>query len=143
VLLADGLGPPRAPCHAEADNADAEHGKRCRLGGRGYPVAWELDAIIAVRGVRPLLCVSDNGTELTSKAILTWCQDSQVGWHCIAPGKPQQNAFAENFIGRLRDECLNETLFTSLRQARAVLATWQRDYNEVRPHSAATIFSSI
>ena len=54
----------------------------------------------------------------------------------IAPGKPQQNAFAESFIGRLRDECLNETLFTSLRQARAVLAAWQRDYNEVRPHSA-------
>src|SRR5262249_20843098 len=41
-----------------------------------------------------------------------------------------------SFIGRLRDECLNETLFTSLRQARAVLAAWQRDYNEVRPHSA-------
>ena len=69
-------------------------------------------------------------------AILSWSQKSQVGWHCIAPGKPQQNAFAESFIGRLRDECLNETLFTSLRQARVVLATWQRDYNEVRPHSA-------
>ena len=81
-------------------------------------------------------CVSDNGTELTSIAILSWCQQSKVGWHYIAPGKPQQNAFAESFIGRLRDECLNETLFTSLRQARAVLAAWQRDYNEVRPHSA-------
>ena len=73
---------------------------------------------------------------MTSHAILTWSQDSKVGWHYIAPGKPQQNAFAESFIGRLRDECLNETLFTSLRQARAVLAAWQRDYNEVRPHSA-------
>ena len=59
-----------------------------------------------------------------------------MGWHYIAPGKPQQNAFAKSFIGRLRDECLNETLFTSLRQARVVLAAWQRDYNEVRPHSA-------
>jgi putative transposase len=39
-------------------------------------------------------------------------------------------------IGRLRDECLNETLFTSLRQACAVLAVWQHPYNEVRPHSA-------
>jgi Integrase core domain len=54
----------------------------------------------------------------------------------VAPGQPQQNAFAESFIGRLRDECLNETLFTSLRQARVVLAAWQSDYNEVRPHSA-------
>jgi hypothetical protein len=67
---------------------------------------------------------------------VTWCQDRKVGWHYIAPGKPQQNAFAASFIGRLRDECLNETLFTSLRQARAVLAAWQCDYNEVRPHSA-------
>ena len=30
---------------------------------------------------------------------------------------------------------LNETLFTSLRQTRAVLAVWQRDYNEVRRSS--------
>jgi putative transposase len=102
----------------------------------GARVARELTAIITRRGARPLLCVSDNGTELTSNAILTWCQDSKVDWHYIAPGKPQQNAFAESFIGRLRDECLNETLFTSLPQARAVLAAWQRDYNEVRPHSA-------
>ena len=100
----------------------------------GARVARELDAIIARRG-RPLLCVSDNGTELTSVAILAWCQQREVGWHYIAPGKPQQNAFAESFIGRLRDECLNETLFTSLPQARAVLAAWQRVYNEVRPHS--------
>jgi len=31
----------------------------------------------------------------------------------------------ESFNGRLRDECLNETLFTSLAQARVVLAAWQ------------------
>jgi putative transposase len=69
----------------------------------GRRVARQLDAIIAVRGARPLVCVSDNGTALTSNAILAWCQDSEVGWHYIAPGKPQQNAFAESFIGRLRD----------------------------------------
>jgi putative transposase len=101
----------------------------------GARVARELDALVARRG-KPVLCVSDNGTELTSTAMLRWCQERQVGWHYIAPGKPQQNAFAESFNGRLRDECLNETLFTSLPQARAVLAAWQRDYNEVRPHSA-------
>ncbi len=59
-----------------------------------------------------------------------------MGWHYIAPGKPQQNAFLESFNGRLWDECLNETVFTSLRQARAVLAAWREDYNHVRPHSA-------
>ena len=101
-------------------------------GGR---VARELDALIAHRG-RPLMVVSDNGTELTSTAILRWSQDRRVEWHYTAPGKPQQNAFVESFNGRLRDECLNEILFTSLAHARAELLAWQRDYNEVRPHSS-------
>ena len=101
----------------------------------GTRVARELDAIIATRG-RPLLCVSDNGTELTSMAILRWCQESGVEWHYIAPGKPAQNAFIESFNGRLRDELLNETLFVSIAHARTMLAAWLLDYNTVRPHSA-------
>jgi putative transposase len=98
-------------------------------------VARELDALIARRG-RPKACVSDNGTELTSMAILKWSETSGVAWHYIAPGKPTQNAFAESFIGRLRDECLNETLFASLPHARTELEAWRADYNGVRPHSA-------
>lgn len=101
----------------------------------GARVARELDAVTAVRK-RPASCVSDNGPELTSMAILRWCQESGVEWHYIQPGKPQQNAFVESFIGRLRDELLNETLFTSLVHARALLAAWKHDYNTVRPHSA-------
>lgn len=100
----------------------------------GIRVARELDAVIARRG-RPCMVVSDNGTELTSMAILTWSQERRIEWHYIAPGKPTQNAFVESFNGRLRDECLNETLFTSLPHARAVLAAWRHDYNTVRPHS--------
>jgi len=100
----------------------------------GARVARELDAIIAVRG-KPLMTVSDNGTELTSMAILKWTQDSGTEWHYIAPGKPQQNGFVESFNGRLRDECLNETLFASLGHARSVLSAWRHDYNHVRPHS--------
>jgi len=101
----------------------------------GLRVGRELDAIIARRG-KPVACVSDNGTELTSMAILRWCQDTGVEWHYIAPGKPQQNAFIESFNGRLRDELLNETLFGSLAHARVALAAWQLDYNTVRPHSS-------
>jgi putative transposase len=59
-----------------------------------------------------------------------------VDWHYIQPGKPQQNAFVEGFNGRLRDECLNETAFSSLGEARAALAAWRDDCNRVRPHSA-------
>lgn len=51
----------------------------------GARVARELDAIIAVRGT-PLMIVSDNGTELTSLAILRWAQDRRIEWHYIAPG---------------------------------------------------------
>jgi putative transposase len=60
---------------------------------------------------------------------------SRVTWHYIAPGKPMQNAFVESFNGRLRDELLNETLFTSLAQARLALGCWRTDYNGSRPHS--------
>ena len=100
----------------------------------GRRVARELDAIILRRG-RPETIISDNGTEYTSNAILAWADDAGVGWHYIAPGKPQQNGFNESFNGRLRDELLNETLFRSLPHARAVLEAWRRDYNERRPHS--------
>jgi putative transposase len=100
----------------------------------GKRVARELDRIIAWRG-SPKMIVSDNGTELTSNAILTWTAEVKVEWHYIAPGKPMQNAFVESFNGRLRDEFLNETLFTSLGQVRSSLEEWRRDYNEVRPHS--------
>jgi len=100
----------------------------------GLRVARELDRLISGRG-RPTTIVSDNGTELTSKAILAWACDHGVAWHYIAPGKPQQNAFVESFIGRLRDEMLNETLFRSLPHARTMLEAWRIDYNTSRPHS--------
>lgn len=102
----------------------------------GARVARELDAVIARRKAKPQVCLSDNGTELTSMAILKWSSGSGVGWHYIQPGKPQQNAFVESFNGRLRDELLNETLFSSLAEARELLAAWRDDYNRVRPHSA-------
>jgi putative transposase len=69
----------------------------------GIRVARELDKIAAVRG-RPGGIISDDGTELTSTAILAWSDRQKVAWHYIAPGKPAQNAFSESFNGRLRDE---------------------------------------
>lgn len=98
-------------------------------------VARELDRVIAERGM-PRTIVSDNGTEFTSMAILKWVQETGIDWHYIAPGKPQQNGFIESFNGKLRDECLNETLFGTLNDAQKTLAIWQEDYNWHRPHSA-------
>jgi putative transposase len=86
-------------------------------GGRhidlGHPGRARARQNRAVRG-RPGGIVSDNGTELTSTAILAWSDRQKVAWHYIAPGKPVQNALIESFNGRLRDELLNETLFRSL-----------------------------
>src|SRR5262249_18107117 len=79
----------------------------------GIRVARELDKIVAVRS-RLGGIISDNGTELTSTAILAWSDRQKVVWHYIAQGKPVQNAFIESFKGRLRDELLNKTLFRSL-----------------------------
>jgi putative transposase len=101
----------------------------------GLRVVRELDAIITKRG-RPFTVVSDNGTEFTSMAILRWSQDRQIDWHYIAPGKPMQNGFIESFNGSFRDECLNETLFSSLGEARDQIAAWKEDYNSQRPHSS-------
>ena len=100
----------------------------------GLRVATELDRLVATRD-KPRVIVSDNGTEFTSNAILRWADQARVEWHYIAPGKPTQNAFIESFNGRLRDELLNETLFTTLAQVRALLGRWRADYNEARPHS--------
>jgi putative transposase len=101
----------------------------------GPRVVRTLNRIVAERG-KPEMIVSDNGTELTGNAMLKWAEDNSVEWHYIALGKPQQNGFMESFNGKLRDECLNETVFTSLVQARRIVEAWRIDYNAVRPHSS-------
>ena len=101
----------------------------------GMRVARELDSIVETRG-RPLMIVTDHGTELTSRAILQWQEDHRVEWHYIAPGKPMQNGYVESFNGRMRDELLNESLFFGLDHARSAIAEWRQDFNTARPHSS-------
>jgi putative transposase len=100
----------------------------------GVRVVRELERITNERAV-PEIIVSDNGTELTSEAVLRWVS-GRVTWHYIEPGKPAQNAFIESFNSRLRDECLNEHLFESLAEAREIIESWRLDYNHARPHSS-------
>ncbi len=52
------------------------------------------------------------------------------------PGKPTDNAFIEAFNGRLREECLNQSWFLSLEDARDKVETWRQEYNGTRPHGA-------
>ena len=82
----------------------------------------------------PESIVCDNGPEFRGVAVDQWAYSRGIQLCFIQPGKPVQNAFCESFNGKLREECLNETWFTSLSHARDTLAAWQQDYNEVRPH---------
>ena len=101
----------------------------------GDRVRRELDRIAEMR-CYPCMVVSDNGTELTSNAILKWQEDRKVDKRYIAPGKPMQNGFVESFNGRMRDECLNEHLFDSLRHTRNLIAAWRTNFNYHRPHTS-------
>lgn len=101
----------------------------------GARVARELDALVKQHG-RPHCIVSDNGTELTSRAILQWAQDNRIEWHYITPGKPTENGYTESMNGKIRDECLNEEIFGSLAYARHIIEKWRQDYNNIRPHSS-------
>lgn len=91
----------------------------------------------------PKTIVVDNGPEFTSKALDAWAHRRGVELHFIRPGKPVENAFAESFNGRLREECLNQHVFTDLRAANELIRRWHDDYNEVRPHSSLGGLSPI
>lgn len=58
----------------------------------GRRVVRELAELIAKRG-KPGMIVSDNGTELTSNAVLAWWREIGVEWHYIALGRPIQNGY--------------------------------------------------
>jgi transposase InsO family protein len=101
----------------------------------GSGVARVLDRLALSRGL-PQIIRSDNGKEFCGKAMVQWAHQRGVLLRLIEPGKPNQNAYIESFNGRLRDECLNEHWFVNLLQARAVIETWRREYNEERPKKA-------
>lgn len=101
----------------------------------GVRVCRFLDELLEVQG-RPEHTVTDNGTEFTSRAMFIWSQERNVQLNFIEPGKPSQNAFIESFNGRLRDECLNESVFLTIQHARTVIASWRMHYNHDRPHSS-------
>jgi len=101
----------------------------------GLRVTRVLDQIIERRG-KPERLVMDNGPEFAGKALDAWAYQRGIRLEFIEPGKPVQNAYAESFNGRMRDECLNEHWFINLKHARKVIGAWRIDYNYCRPHSS-------
>ena len=67
----------------------------------------------------------DNGPEFTSKMLDQWAYLNGVELDFIRPGKPTDNAFIESFNKRFRQECLNESWFLSLEDARGKVERWR------------------
>ena len=101
----------------------------------GARVKAVMQRLAETRGL-PRSITVDNGPEFAGQMLDTWAYEANVQLSFIRPGKPNENAYIESFNGKFRDECLNEHWFTSLAQARQVIADWRRDYNQVRPHSS-------
>jgi putative transposase len=85
---------------------------------------------------RPRFIRSDNGPEFIAQSLKDWLAGNGSQTFYMPPGSPWKNGLCESFNGKFRDECLNTEAFSSLREAKVIIETWRRDYNEVRPHSS-------
>jgi transposase InsO family protein len=95
----------------------------------------QLFNLIVFRGI-PEHIRSDNGPEFTAKAIRSWLNKLGVKTLFIEPSSPWENGYIESFNGKLRDELLNREIFTTLTEAKVLIADWRKEYNQVRPHSS-------
>lgn len=75
----------------------------------------------------------DNGPEFRSLELDKWCYENGVKMIFIRPGKPSDNCHIESFNGTFRNECLNAHYFGKLSQARDIIYSWWKEYNEERP----------
>jgi len=100
-----------------------------------HDVVRVLGQLIESRG-HPGIIKSDNGPELVAQHVQDWIAERGIDTKYIDPGSPWQNGHNESFNGVLRDGCLNRWAFGSVREARLVVESWRREYNEERPHGA-------
>ena len=96
----------------------------------------EILTLAALDRGRPEKIRVDNGPEFTSKKLDQWSYLNGVELDFSWPGKPTDNALIEAFNGRFREECLNQSWFLSLEDAREKVETWRQEYNSSRPHGA-------
>jgi putative transposase len=101
----------------------------------GSRVVAMLDYVAGERGYPDMLVV-DNGPEFRGRELDHWAYEHGVKLFFIDPGKPMQNGSIESFNGRFREECLDQSWFTSLAEARRIIEAWRVDYNLHRPHTS-------
>ncbi|WP_182180764.1 IS3 family transposase [Methylobacterium radiotolerans] len=117
-----------------------EHSRACLA----LKVARRINSLGVIEALADAMCLHgipenircDNGPEMISKALRKWVAKTGSQIQDIAPGSPWENGYCESFNGKLRDECLRQEIFYSLKEAQIVIALWQNTYNRVRPHSS-------
>jgi len=100
-----------------------------------HDVIDALFELFILRGI-PEHIRSDNGSEFTARMVRKWLASLGVKTLFIEPGSPWENGYIESFNGKMRDELLNRELFTTLTEAKVLIAEWRKEYNQVRPHSS-------
>lgn len=107
-------------------------------------VGTSLDSVAVIEALQeqfvlhgaPEFLRSDNGGEFIADRVKQWLKAHGTQTVYIEPGHPWENPYAESFMGKFRDECLNEEIFWNVRDAQAIVERWRRHYNEERPHSS-------
>ena len=91
--------------------------------------------LFAIRGF-PEFIRSDNGPEFIARRVGGFLESIDVGMSYIELGSPWQNGYVERFNSKFRDECLNCEEFTTVQEARGIIAQRRQSYNHRRPHSS-------
>ena len=98
-------------------------------------VLERLTELFVARGI-PDHIRSDNGAEFTARRVRNWLSRLGVKTLFIEPGSPWENGYVESFIGKMRDEFLNQERFDTLEEAKVLIERWRHEYNRIRPHSS-------
>ena len=86
----------------------------------------QLFNLFVLRGI-PEHIRSDNGPEFTAREVRRWLSRLGVKTLFIEPGSPWENGYIESFNGKLRDELLNREIFTTLHEAKVLIADWRKE----------------
>jgi putative transposase len=100
-------------------------------------VTDRLFELFILRGA-PECIRSNNGAGSMAKAIDDWLRQSGVETHSVK-GKPRKKSGAGPFSGKLKDELIDKTTFSTLSEAKAAIEGWRELHNKtLLPQPAPT-----
>lgn len=89
-----------------------------------------LEQIIEWKG-KPSSIRCDNGSVYAGNTLTSWAKNQNIQLNFIQPGKPQQNAYIQRYNRTVRDDWLEQYLFTSLNELQHSATQWQGFYHHV------------